>query len=279
MENQKYKQKIDALKKQIRYIEKTQRDETRAKRSKKFSHALKQLQTIGLEVTAIGGAFTCKDTYLGGGRSEKYPLSKVTYEPSKDIFYICGGDIEEGDTLKEDGYYYSHYRYNKFYSEYKNSIRANSPRVKEISLGCLESLVTKAENAKRDLSILGNGGRLRRISPAVAIETIKQRGDKGLKTGFRESSLKYTDSDDMARELLEYHEFGAVNILYDTDLTCQHTDYRRIIFFPKLDVYLDIRDLDREKPETMYLYGKKDSAKMVIRQIKEYDETHAPGGF
>ncbi len=277
MTNQKYKQKIDALKKKIRDIEKNQRNETRANRAKKLSRALKQLQTIGLEVTALGNGFTYEIPRPGcRNHTQRYSLSKVTYEPSKDIFYICGGEKSKEYNSRGDYHYYI----NRFDSGYKNSIKANSPRVNEISLGCLESLVTKAENAKKDLSILEKGGRLRRIYPAVAIETIKQRGDKGLKTGFRESSLKYSNVGNMVMNLLEYREFGAVNVLDDTDLTCQHINYRRIIFFPKLDVYLDIKDLDiKEGLGTMYLYGRKDSAKKVIRKIKENDEIHAPGGF
>ncbi|MBI2129275.1 hypothetical protein HYU07_03475, partial [Candidatus Woesearchaeota archaeon] len=50
MTNTKYNQQIDALKREIRIITKARKDETRASRSKKFSHALERLREIGLEV-------------------------------------------------------------------------------------------------------------------------------------------------------------------------------------------------------------------------------------
>lgn len=272
MKNTKYNQQIDALKREIRIITKARKDETRASRSKKFSHALERLREIGLEVTARGDGFNYQGAYFTGGKySKRYPLSKVTYEPSKDMFYVCAGERTKEYDYKGD---YHHWA-NNFYPENKNLIKANSPRVKEISLGCLESLLTKAEVARRELSTLEKASKLRRVSPAVAIETIKQRRGRRLRAGFRESSLKHSDMNKMVNMLCEYQDFGAVEVLHEQDLTSRDVNDRRIIFFPELDVYLD----SKEGNETKYIYGEKISAKKLIRKLKSNDNIFGPGGF
>ncbi|HLD37110.1 MAG TPA: hypothetical protein VJA86_00795, partial [Candidatus Nanoarchaeia archaeon] len=65
-------------------------------------------------------------------------------------------------------------------------------------------------------------------------------------------------------------------VLYEPDLTSSRdVNYRRIIFFPELDVYLDSRD----GHETTYLYGEKISAKKLIRKLKNNNNIFGPGGF
>ena len=272
MTNTKYKQQIDTLKREIRIIKKAQKDETRASRSEKFNHALERLREIGMEITARGDGFNYQGAYSTGGKySKRYPLSKVTYEPSKDVFYVCAGERTKEYDSKGDYHYWA----NNFYPENINLIKANSPRVKEISLGCLEYLLTKAEAARRDLSTLEKKNKLRKVSPAVAIEIMKQRRVRRLRIGFCESSLKYSDMDKMVNMLCEYKDFGAVEVLYEPDLTSRDANDRRIIFFPKLDVYLDSRD----GHETTYLYGEKISAKTLIRKLKSNDNILGPSGF
>lgn len=267
-----YKSQIETLKKRIGVLKKTQRDETRKEKNKRFSSALKRLQAMGLQVTATGGRFNYQYTLPGGDKHfREYPLSKVTYDPVKGVFFICAGIRDSAYNWRTDSYF----EHNKFYSQDKNSIKPSSDRIREIKLGTLEDLLAKAEAAKKNLSAISRGERLRNISPAVAIQMIRQRKEKGLRTGYRESSLKYSSMDKIVDEIVKYGEFGAREIFYDDDLTTPYEPTRRIVFFPKLDVYLDFI----EDKNTTYLYGEKNLAKRVIRKIRSCDDIHAPGGF
>lgn len=267
-----YKSQIETLKKRIGVLKKTQRDETRKEKNELFNSALKRLQAMGLQVTATGGRFNYQYTLPGGDEHfREYSLSKVTYDPVKDVFFICAGIRDMGYNWRTDSYY----EHNEFYSQDKNSIKPSSDRIREIKLGTLEDLLAKAEAAKKNLSAISRGERLRNISPAVAIQIIRQRKEQGLRTGFRESSLKHSDMDKMIDMLVEYRDFRATEVLYDPDLTTLYEPNRRIVFFPKLDVYLDLR----EDKNTTYLYGEENSAMKVIRQIRSNDNIFGPGGF